>query len=68
MLNAVKHLVRIVRITNPSGASKMLHYVQHDVLIGVRLFVVNKLNKLFLVLHHVIEQLAGAVQLRLYGA
>jgi hypothetical protein len=32
MLNKVKHLGRIVRVSDPSGASEMLHSVQHDVL------------------------------------
>jgi hypothetical protein len=32
MLNNVKHLVRIVRISNLGGVSEMLHLVQHDVL------------------------------------
>ena len=34
MLNKVKHLARIVRVSNPRGASEMLHCVQHDVLYG----------------------------------
>jgi hypothetical protein len=32
MLNKVKHLGRIVRVSDSSGASEMLHSVQHDVL------------------------------------
>jgi len=32
MLNAVKHLARVVERA-PNDASEMLHYVQHDVLL-----------------------------------
>jgi len=32
MLSLPKHLVRIARVTNSNGASKMLRQAQHDVL------------------------------------
>jgi hypothetical protein len=33
MLSEAKHLARLVRITNPSGASEMLRFALHDVLL-----------------------------------